>query len=34
VHTGVDEAHAAARVAYEKVGFRPVSYSVLYCQKL
>lgn len=34
VHTGADEAHAAARTAYEKVGFRPVSYSVLYCQKL
>ena len=34
VHTGADEAHVAARTAYEKVGFKPVFYSVLYCQKL
>ena len=34
VHTGADEVHAAARAAYEKVGFKPIFYGVLYCQKL
>jgi len=34
VQTGADESHAAARSAYEKVGFKPTFYSVLYCQKL
>lgn len=34
VLTGADEAHASARAAYEKAGFKPAFYSVLYYQKL
>ncbi len=34
VRTGADEAYAPARAAYEKAGFKPVFYSVQYCQKL
>lgn len=34
VLTGADEAHAPARTAYERAGFKPVVYSVRYYQKL
>jgi GNAT superfamily N-acetyltransferase len=34
VTTGLDEAYAPARVAYEKVGFKPVFSSIRYCKKL
>ena len=33
VVTGADMAHAPARTAYERVGFKPVVYSVRYYQK-
>ena len=34
VNTGLDEAHTPARVAYEKVGFKPVFSSIRYYKKL
>ncbi|MDH7481451.1 MAG: GNAT family N-acetyltransferase [Armatimonadota bacterium] len=34
VETGLDEAYAAARAAYEKVGFRPLFQSIRYTMKL
>ncbi|MDI6827655.1 MAG: GNAT family N-acetyltransferase [Armatimonadota bacterium] len=34
VETGLDEAYAAARAAYEKVGFRPLFKSIRYTMKL
>jgi GNAT superfamily N-acetyltransferase len=34
VTTGLDEAYAPARVAYEKVGFKPIFSSIRYCKKL
>ena len=34
VTTGLDKAHAPARVAYEKVGFKPIFSSIRYYKKL
>jgi ribosomal protein S18 acetylase RimI-like enzyme len=34
VYTGADEAHAPARAAYEKMGFKPIFYGVQYFQML
>jgi len=34
VTTGLDEAYTPARVAYEKVGFKPIFSSIRYCKKL
>lgn len=34
VYTGADEAHAPARTAYQKVGFKPVFHGVQYYQML
>ena len=34
VHTGLDPAHTAARKSYEKLGFKPMSESIVYFMEL